>query len=108
MPGVERKMLDRVGGEVARATSIVRYAPGSVFSKHTHSGGEEFYVLEGVFSDETGDFPAGSLAKSRLRPFMAKIARSHGIVTIRYWIVAQDRSALKPESSKGVGWQPAK
>jgi quercetin dioxygenase-like cupin family protein len=64
MPGVERKMLDRVGGEVARATSIVRYAPGSVFSKHTHSGGEEFYVLEGVFSDETGDFPAGSYVRN--------------------------------------------
>src|SRR3954470_9992491 len=29
MPGVERRMLDRIGEEVARATSIVRYAPGS-------------------------------------------------------------------------------
>lgn len=30
--GVERRMLYRVGGEVARATSIVRYAPGSGLS----------------------------------------------------------------------------
>src|SRR4029453_8145250 len=58
--GVERRMLDRIGGEVARATSIVRYAPGSRFSRHTHSGGEEFFVLEGVFQDERGDYPAGS------------------------------------------------
>jgi quercetin dioxygenase-like cupin family protein len=60
MAGVERRMLDRIGDEVARATSIVRYAPGSHFSPHTHGGGEELLVLEGVFTDEHGDFPAGS------------------------------------------------
>lgn len=59
MAGVERRMLERDGDEVARATSLVRYAPGSSFSAHTHGAGEEFLVLEGVFSDETGDFPAG-------------------------------------------------
>jgi len=59
MAGVERRMLERDGDEVARATSVVRYAPGSAFSPHTHGAGEEFLVLEGVFSDETGDFPAG-------------------------------------------------
>jgi anti-sigma factor ChrR (cupin superfamily) len=59
MPGVERRMLDRIGGEVARATSIVRYAPRSHFSRHTHGGGEEFLVLEGVFQDEHGDYPTG-------------------------------------------------
>ena len=48
--GVERRMLDRIGGEVARATTIVRYAPRSQFSPHVHGGGEEFLVLEGVFS----------------------------------------------------------
>ncbi|MGE5270773.1 MAG: cupin domain-containing protein [Thiohalocapsa sp.] len=57
--GVERRMLDRVGDEVARATSIVRYAPGSRFSAHTHGGGEEFLVLDGVFADEHGLYPAG-------------------------------------------------
>lgn len=60
LPGVERRMLDRVGDEVARATSLVRYAPGSRFDRHVHGGGEEILVLEGVFSDETGDHPAGS------------------------------------------------
>lgn len=64
MVGVERKMLDRVGEEVARATSIVRYAPNSYFSEHEHSGGEEFFVLEGVFSDQSGDFPAGSYVRN--------------------------------------------
>ena len=62
--GVERRMLDRMGEEVARATSIVRYAPQSRFSPHTHGGGEEFLVLEGVFQDEHGDFPAGSYIRN--------------------------------------------
>ena len=64
MPGVERMMLDRVGDEVARATSLVRYAPDSQFSPHVHGGGEEFLVLEGVFSDEHGDYPAGSYVRN--------------------------------------------
>ena len=64
MPGVERRMLDRIGDEVARATSIVRYAPESQFSPHVDGGGEEFLVLEGVFQDEHGDFPAGSYVRN--------------------------------------------
>jgi anti-sigma factor ChrR (cupin superfamily) len=64
MAGVERRMLDRIGDEVARATSIVRYAAGSRFSPHTHGGGEEFLVLDGVFQDEHGDFPAGSYVRN--------------------------------------------
>jgi anti-sigma factor ChrR (cupin superfamily) len=57
MPGVERMMLDRIGDEVARATSLVRYAPGSAFSSHVHTGGEEFLVLEGEFGDEHNSYP---------------------------------------------------
>ncbi len=53
-------MLDRMGDEVAKATSIVRYQPGSQFQAHTHELGEEIFVLDGVFSDETGDYPAGT------------------------------------------------
>ena len=58
--GVERRMLDRLGEELAKATSVVRYHPGSKFKAHTHQLGEEILVLEGVFSDETGHYPAGS------------------------------------------------
>lgn len=63
-PGVERKMLDRIGEEVARATTIVRFAPGSAFSAHVHDGGEEYLVLDGVFQDEDGDFPVGSYVRN--------------------------------------------
>ncbi|MEM6665983.1 MAG: cupin domain-containing protein [Pseudomonadota bacterium] len=62
--GVERMMLDRIGGEVARATTIVRFQPASRFDAHTHGGGEEYLVLDGVFSDESGDYPAGTYVRN--------------------------------------------
>ena len=61
---VSRKMLDRVGAEIARATSIVRYEPGSSFSVHEHGGGEEILVLDGVFGDEHGEYPAGTYLRN--------------------------------------------
>ena len=64
MPGVERMMLDRIGDEVARATSLVRYAPNSTFSAHVHAGGEEFLVLEGEFGDEHQTYPAGNYVRN--------------------------------------------
>lgn len=57
--GVERVMLDRLGGEHARATSLVRYAPASHFPHHPHPGGEEVLVLSGTFSEGDDHFPAG-------------------------------------------------
>ena len=62
--GVTRRMLDRRGDEVARATSIVRYEPGSGYDHHEHGGGEELLVLEGVFCDETGHHPAGTYLRN--------------------------------------------
>ena len=64
LPGVERRPLYRLGAEQARATSLVRYAPGSHFSAHQHLCGEEFLVLEGVFEDEHGRYPAGSYVRN--------------------------------------------
>ena len=62
--GVERVLLDRIGDEVAIATSLVRYAPDSIFPKHQHGGGEEFVVLDGVFEDEHGRYPAGTYVRN--------------------------------------------
>lgn len=59
-PGVERRMLDRIGDELAKASTVVRYLPESQFSTHHHDLGEEILVLDGMFSDETGDYPAGT------------------------------------------------
>ena len=64
MPGVERMMLDRIGEEVGRATSLVRYAPNSTFSRHVHGGGEEFFVLDGEFGDEHRAYPVGTYVRN--------------------------------------------
>jgi anti-sigma factor ChrR (cupin superfamily) len=61
---VQRRLLARDGGEVARATSIVRYAPGARFTAHLHALGEEILVLEGTLSDELGDYGPGSYLKN--------------------------------------------
>jgi len=64
MPGVERKPLEREDAESGYATSIVRYAAGSRFSAHSHPGGEEIFVLDGTFSDDNGEHPAGSYIRN--------------------------------------------
>ncbi|WP_371185876.1 cupin domain-containing protein [Thalassotalea maritima] len=62
--GVWRKPLAREDAEQGHATSIVKYEPGASFSEHNHPLGEEIFVLDGVFSDHTGDYPAGSYIRN--------------------------------------------
>jgi anti-sigma factor ChrR (cupin superfamily) len=60
-PGVWRKRVHRVGPpESGQVTSVVRYDASSVFPVHEHPDGEEIFVIEGIFTDERGDWPAGS------------------------------------------------
>ncbi len=60
--GVWRKPLEREAKESGHVTSVVKYEAGSRFSPHLHPYGEEIFVLDGVFSDENGDYPAGFLS----------------------------------------------
>jgi anti-sigma factor ChrR (cupin superfamily) len=83
--GVERKMLDRIGDEVARATTIVRYAPHSQFSPHTHGGGEEFLVLSGVFQDEHGDYPVGTYVRNPPTSHHTPGSASGCIILVKLW-----------------------
>ena len=103
MAGVDRRMLDRIGDEVARATSIVRYAPNSHFSAHTHSGGEEFIVLDGVFQDEHGDYPAGTYVRNP--PTSAHTPRSDAGCTIfvKLWqFDLEDRHQMRVDMSAAL------
>ena len=74
--GVWRKPLAREEAEQGHATSVVRYDPGASFSPHNHPGGEEILVLQGTFSDETGDYTAGTYFRNpvgfRHAPFSEK------------------------------------
>ncbi|QXT39864.1 cupin domain-containing protein [Gymnodinialimonas ceratoperidinii] len=102
MPGVERRMLDRIGGEVARATSIVRYAPGSKFSAHTHTGGEEFIVLEGVFQDEHGDYPAGTYVRNPPTTSHTPGAEEGCIIFVKLWqFDMSDRTQFRKDMRAG-------
>jgi len=101
MPGVDRRMLDRIGDEVARATTIVRYAPGSQFSEHTHTGGEEFIVLEGVFSDEHGDFPEGSYIRNPPTTSHKPSSKKGCTIFVKLWQFAlEDRTQVKIDMNK--------
>ena len=85
MAGVSRRPLDRVGGEVARATTIVKYAAGSKFSPHVHTGGEEFVVLEGVFQDEHGDFPVGSYIRNPPQSSHTPGSEQGCVIFVKLW-----------------------
>ncbi|MBP2238856.1 anti-sigma factor ChrR (cupin superfamily) [Sinorhizobium kostiense] len=83
--GVDRRMLYRIGGEMARATTIVRYAPGSMFPRHVHSGGEEILVLEGTFQDEHGDYPPGCYFRNPPGTSHVPAAKDGCTIFVRLW-----------------------
>jgi anti-sigma factor ChrR (cupin superfamily) len=106
-PGVERKPLDRDGGEVARATSIVRFAPGSAFPAHEHGAGEEFLVLDGVFSDEFGDYPAGSYVRNPPGSRHAPASRPGCTLFVKLrQFDPGDRARVSVATGAGEGWRP--
>lgn len=98
--GVQRRMLDRIGAEVARATTIVRYEPNSQFSPHIHTGGEEFLVLEGVFQDEHGDFPAGSYIRNPPESSHTPGSKQGCVIFVKLWqFDLKDRHHVRLQSN---------
>lgn len=107
MPGVERMMLDRVGDEVARATSLVRYAPNSQFSSHTHSGGEEFFVLEGIFADQHGEYPAGSYIRNPIgTSHTPHVGPSGATIFVKLHQFENEDSEQKIIDTTSTQWRP--
>ncbi len=101
MAGVDRRMLERIGDEVARATTIVRYAPDSKFSAHVHSGGEEFIVLDGVFQDEYGDYPAGSYIRNPPTSSHTPGSAQGCTIFVKLWqFEPNDRTQVKIDMNK--------
>ena len=103
VPGVDRRMFDRIGDEVARATSIVRYAPGSSFSPHVHTGGEEFLVLNGVFQDEHGDYPAGTYVRNPPESRHTPASAGGCTIFVKLWqFDPADRTQVRIDPTKAV------
>lgn len=107
MPGVQRMMLDRVGEEVARATSLVRYAPNSRFSKHLHSGGEEYLVLEGEFADEHARFPAGFYVRNPIGTSHSPAVGEQGcVIFVKLQQFEPDDQAQIAIDTRSAAWSP--
>jgi len=85
-----------VGEEVARATTVVRYAPGSQFSPHLHAGGEEFVVLDGVFQDEHGDYPAGTYVRNPPQSSHTPGSEAGCVILVKLWqFQPEDRTQVR-------------
>lgn len=106
LPGVRRHRLDRIGAEVARATSIVRYAPGSHFAAHRHDGGEEYLVLEGTFSDESGDHPAGTYVRNPPGSSHTPYSREGCTLFVKLWQFSPgDTQPVRIQTAQAA-WRP--
>ena len=90
--GVERVMLDRVGAEKARATSIVRYAPKSNFPHHLHPGGEEILVLSGTFSADNSDYPAGWYLRNPPTSGHQPYSHEGAVIFVKLWQMTADET----------------
>lgn len=104
---VWRKPLYRRGGELGPVTSLVRYAPGGAFRVHSHPEGEEILVLDGVFSDEHGDYPAGTFL---MNPHGSRHSPRSGpgctlFVRLRQY-PGEDRPRLVEDTRDLKGWRP--
>lgn len=114
---VWRKRLHLVGPpESGQVTSIVRYEPGASFPAHNHPGGEEIFVLEGIFSDEQGDWPAGTFLLNPEGFRHAPYSRAGCVLLVKLRQfpgtdrrhVARDTTALpwEPGPIAGIGVKP--
>ncbi|MCV2352614.1 cupin domain-containing protein [Paucibacter sp. B2R-40] len=104
--GVMRKLLHRDGDEVAIATSIVRYAPGSKFDRHTHDMGEEFFVLEGEFADEYGRYPAGSYVRNPWGSSHAPFTDSGCIIFVKLRQLQAEDQQRRVIDTRSAAWSP--
>ena len=105
-PGVERVMLDRLGAERARATSLVRYAPASVFPAHGHRGGEEILVLSGTFSDSSGDYGPGWYLRNPPGSAHQPSSADGALIFVKLWqMAAGDSRTVRVDTRDPSTWR---
>ncbi len=109
LPGVNRKYLERDGGDhhpqgLKRASTIVRYDPGSSYTPHIHHTGEEFLVLEGVFSDEHGNYPAGTYARNPWGSRHTPYSKDGCTIFVKLYQIQQEDKAQKVVNSNDAAY----
>lgn len=106
LPGVWRKPLAREAAERGHATSIVRYAPGASFARHEHPLGEEILVLEGTFSDEYGDFGAGTYLRNPPGSGHAPFSEEGCMLLVKlHQFAPEDSTRVCIDTPRAI-WQP--
>jgi len=106
--GVQRLRLERDDDQspVERVTTVVRFAAQSSFSGHVHGGGEEFLVLEGVFSDQHADFPAGYYVRNPSGTGHAPHSEEGCTILVKLWQMhPQDQHQLAINTRDESLWQ---
>lgn len=108
-PGVHRRRLEQDDDHapVERVTTVVRFAAGSAFHSHTHAGGEEFLVLDGVFSDQYGDFPAGYYVRNPKGTAHAPHTDQGCTLWVKLWqMQPDDQQSVAIDTNDASLWQP--
>lgn len=100
-PDVMRKPLEREARESGHTTSIVHYKPGASFPNHAHPFGEEIFVLDGVFSDENGDYPTGSYIRN-------PPGSSHSPFSLQGCVILVKLNQFDPRDSREVNIDTSK
>lgn len=104
--GIERMMLDRLGGEAARATSIVRYAAGSSYPLHAHPGGEEILVLSGTFSEDNRLYPAGWYLRNPPGSVHQPACMDGATIFVKLWqMPVSERERVRIDTGNAANWQ---
>jgi len=99
--GVWRKPLEREEAESGHTTSIVRYEAGSQFKTHPHPMGEEILVLDGVFSDQYGDYPAGTYIRNPPGSSHAPFSKQGCTILVKLnQFDARDSATVRIDTSK--------
>jgi len=106
-PGVWRKPLAREDAERGHATSIVKYEAGAAFSVHGHPKGEEILVLQGVFSDDSGDYPAGTYFRNPEGFSHAPYSKEGCVILVKlHQFQPQDRAHICIDTRSALAQQP--
>lgn len=107
LPGVEQVILDRIGGAMVRATTVLRYTANSEFPPHVHGGGEEILVLNGMYSDGNGEYPKGAYIRNPVGiSFTSRVGTNGTTLFIKSHQLAKDETPQTIIDTNKTEWHP--